>query len=364
MTVHSLRRVPASYRSSGVTSSLPPPVFGRDGDAVIAMSRAAKRRGPVAKQVRDVLVPIDGTRHAEHALPWALRIADQTGAQIRLAYVHRPMDEPVHRRRIHLSVDFDDHLRKPMEDYLSGLTRRLARVSSASVAPLWLDGREIGESLVAIAESSDLVVMAARRRSFASRLLLGSVSDRLSRSMSTPALLIRGHRRPVDLTGRPALRRALVPLDGSKGSEQVLKSLARLASDPSSEQILLRVTNDDRMCDAWETSRYSTWSEFENGPLAQVQDVANKWKAVFPNVRPSVVWSDALAAKAISQQARELEADVLALAVRPRGLLRRTFKPGVFGYLLQQGEWPLLVVRQGQTGTCQRQQRSPARLTR
>jgi nucleotide-binding universal stress UspA family protein len=351
MTVQSLRRVPANYRSSGVTSSLPPPAVARGRDATIPFSRATKGRGPVTKHVRDVLVPLDGTRHAEHALPWALRIADQTGAQIRLVYVHRPMDGPAHRRRTQLYVDFDDLLREPMEQYLSALTRRMARASSASIAPLWLDGRKIGEALAAMAQSSDLVVMATRRRGILSRLLLGSVSNQVSRRMSTPTLLVRGYRSPVDLTGRPPLRRALVPLDGSKGSEQILKPLAKLASDPSSEQILLRVTNDDRMCDTWEASTYSDWSEFGNGPLAQVEEVAGKWKKVFPNARPSVLWSDASAAKSIAQQAKELDADFIALATRPRSLLRRLIKPGVFGHLLRQGEWPLLVVEQNQTET-------------
>jgi nucleotide-binding universal stress UspA family protein len=159
-------------------------------------------------------------------------------------------------------------------------------------------------------------------------------------------LLVPGYRAPVDLTGRPALRRALVPLDGSKGSEQVLKALAKLASDPASEQILLRVTNDDRRCDTWEASTYSDRSEFGNGPLVQVQEVASQWKAVFPNACPTVLWSDASAAKSIAQQAKERDVDFIALATRPRSLVRRLIKPGVFGHLLRQGEWPLLVVQQ------------------
>jgi nucleotide-binding universal stress UspA family protein len=325
---------------------LPPPAVARGSDATIPFTRATKGRGPAAKRVRDVLVPLDGTRHAEHALPWALRIADQTGSQIRLVHVHRPMDGPVHRRRTQLYVDFDELLRQPMEQYLSALTRRLARASSASVAPLWLDGREVGEALAALAQSSDLVVMATRRRSLVSRLLLGSISNQVSHSMSTPMLLVPGYSSPVDLTGRPALRRALVPLDGSKGSEQVLNVLAKLASDLSSEQILLRVTDDDRMCDTWEASTYSEWSEFRNGPLAQVQEVASKWKSVFPNARPTVLWSDESAAKSIAQQAKERDVDFIALATRPRSLLRRLIKPGVFGHLLRKAEWPLLVVQQ------------------
>jgi len=327
---------------------LPPPDFAGDRAGTVPFSRTTKIGAPVA-QVRDVLVPLDGSRAAEHALPWALRIASQTGAQLRLAYVHRPMDEPLHRRRTQMDAAFEDVLRKPMQQYLSRLMRRMARASTETVTPVWLDGREVGEALAAMAEKSDLVVMATRCRSFVSRLLLGSVTSQVSHRLATPMLLVPGYRAPVDLTGRPALRRALVPLDGSKGSEEILAALAQVSSDLSSEQVLLRVTNDDTLCDAWDTPRYCKWSEFKNGPLAQVQEVASRWKAVFPSARPSVLWTDASAAKSIAQQAKELDIDFIALATRPRSLLRRLIKPGVFGHLLRQGEWPLLVVQQRQS---------------
>lgn len=350
MTVQSLRRVPADYRSPGVTSSLPPPLLRRGNVVATSPHRPAKKKCiPVPRRLRDVLVPLDGSRHAEHALPWALRIADETGAQIHLVHVHRPMKAPAHRRRARLYVDFDDLLRQPMEEYLSDLARRLARTSSASVAPLWLDGREIDESLAAMAQTADLVIMATRRRSFASRLLLGSISHEVIGRRPAPTLLVPGYDSPADLTGRPPLRRALVPLDGSKGSEQILKPLEKLSSDSSSEQILLRVTDNDRMCDAWDARSYSQWSDFRNGPLAQVREVASKWKDSFPNARSSVVWSDTSAARTISQQARELGVDYIALATRRRGALRQFIKPGVMGHLVRSGTWPLLVVQQSLT---------------
>ncbi|NIP82195.1 MAG: universal stress protein, partial [Gemmatimonadetes bacterium] len=39
-----------------------------------------------------VLVPVDGSNFAEHALPYALGVARRTGAAIHLALVHVPTE--------------------------------------------------------------------------------------------------------------------------------------------------------------------------------------------------------------------------------------------------------------------------------
>jgi hypothetical protein len=42
------------------------------------------------------------------------------------------------------------------------------------------------------------------------------------RRLTAPLLLVRGYDAPVDLTGDPAPRHVLIPLDGSEAAEQVL----------------------------------------------------------------------------------------------------------------------------------------------
>ena len=41
-----------------------------------------------SRTFRSILVPLDGSPFAEQALPLAARIADRTGAKLRLALVH------------------------------------------------------------------------------------------------------------------------------------------------------------------------------------------------------------------------------------------------------------------------------------
>ena len=41
---------------------------------------------------RSILVPVDGSNFAEHALPYALTIARRTGARLDLALVHTPFE--------------------------------------------------------------------------------------------------------------------------------------------------------------------------------------------------------------------------------------------------------------------------------
>ena len=74
---------------------------------------------PVSKQpvpvIREVLVALDGSLSAEHALPWAIRIAESAKAQIRLVHVHERMDDGFHGRRANTYRAFDYLLREPKE---------------------------------------------------------------------------------------------------------------------------------------------------------------------------------------------------------------------------------------------------------
>ena len=78
---------------------------------------------------REVIVPLDGSPYAEHALPWAIQIASLAGTRLRLVHVHEQMQPAFHERRMKLYREFDLLLREPMEEYVAEMMRRIARTA-------------------------------------------------------------------------------------------------------------------------------------------------------------------------------------------------------------------------------------------
>lgn len=290
-----------------------------------------------APAIREVLVALDGSAYAEHALPWAIRIAELAKTQVRLVHVHEPMDQAFHGRRANLYKGFDQILKKPKEEYLADLMRRLARADVISVKPMLLEGRSVASTLAALTVAADLLVMATPPRSRLGRLLFGSVSQAVLQETSTPLLLVRGYKRPADLAARPPLRHALVPLDGSPEAEYVLPTVAALSQLTGGQLTLLGVLP--------EMAPFANMAQGPPKALVELIDVAQRWKPNFPQLRTNVVWSDSQIAPKVLQQAQILEADFIGVVTRRRGRLRRFLEPGLVDYLMRYASVPVLVVK-------------------
>ena len=93
------------------------------------------------------------------------------------------------------------------ESYLAELKARLTRQGAASVETHLRHGPPAETiSDLAAATANNLVAMTTHGRSGVSRLLLGSVAERVVRQSGDPVLLVRGgHNRQAPLTGAPAL---------------------------------------------------------------------------------------------------------------------------------------------------------------
>jgi nucleotide-binding universal stress UspA family protein len=213
---------------------------------------------------------------------------------------------------------------------------RLKRAGARNIVPRLIEGREVADALAGLSARADLTVMATRRRTRFSRLFLGSVSRSLLRGASKPLFVVPGYDHPVDLTARPLLDRALAPLDGSPGSEEVLPLLATLGKAANGVQTLLRVVPEERPFTLLKKSPKA---------LIDLKEVVKRWKAVMPKLQTSLVWSDARVKREVLYQAAEQKVDFIAVATR--GLSpARIFRPGLAEYLLRHATIPLLVVKQ------------------
>ena len=94
---------------------------------------------------RSLLVPLDGSAFGEHALPFALSIARRAGATLNIVRVHSPYDPICFDKMSLVSDVLDAEVKNQMQLYLDRVLKRLATVSSVSVASTILDGPHVAE---------------------------------------------------------------------------------------------------------------------------------------------------------------------------------------------------------------------------
>ena len=143
---------------------------------------------------RRILVPLDGSRFAEHVLPMAVAVGELCGSEYRLLRVVPPV-----------RMGGWDGTRKPPEGvrtvaeqleadarrYLNGLAAHAPGLGAARVhvAVTWPPAGAILDD--AAAGDIDLIAMETRGHGGIARLLLGSVADKVVRGATVPVLLRR-----------------------------------------------------------------------------------------------------------------------------------------------------------------------------
>lgn len=185
-----------------------------------------------------ILVPLDGSRLAETALPSAETLARLTGGQLRLISV---LEMPP----IFAYPEFRSEDRERAEAYLARVSEQAAGRVDGALDTVVREGHVAAEILAEVREwNADLIVMASHGRGGVSRLWLGSIADRCIRHAGRPVLLVPSHPEATGASAAPfAIRRIVVPLDGSRLAEGALEPAAELARASGSPLELLRIVS-------------------------------------------------------------------------------------------------------------------------
>lgn len=181
-----------------------------------------------------ILVPLDGSKLAEQALPYAGLFAKGLKVPIQLLRVHDPARE--------------GRQTSTAEHYLSQTTESLQH---AGVPATWVLSRGEPARQIANEANSDpntLVVMASHGKTGVGRLKLARVTEEALKDLTVPTLLVRSqlqqHYRPeVNLSD------IVVPMIQSNLAEQVLPHVGQLAPALDATVVLMTVEQQ-----AYETS--------------------------------------------------------------------------------------------------------------
>ncbi len=172
---------------------------------------------------RHLLVPLDGSRLAEAALPAAASLSERLGASVTLLHVmERDAPATIHGER-HLTEVRD------AERYLEEVERGLALRDRPAARHVHQPKEgDVARAIVQHAEELrvDLIVLSTHGRGGLRELVVGSIAQRVLQGGAAPIFLIR----PAGSAPPPfACRTILVPLDGIAAHEPALDAATELA---------------------------------------------------------------------------------------------------------------------------------------
>ncbi|GHO99941.1 universal stress protein UspA [Reticulibacter mediterranei] len=317
-----------------------------------------------------ILVPLDGSTHAERALPVALRLVRASGGSLLLL------------RAVNTATDFWPFVpdKASLVQTAVGSEETEARQYLAHVLVTLHEPDLAVETVVQVGPAAstilaeatslqaDLIVMCSRGSTSLVRLLMGSVTREVARHSTVPVLVLReGAPLPAGPhpdVGRPM--RVLVPLDGSSHAKAALVSAASLAmalAAPAPPALhLTRVvkplpTNHEQ--DEVYLERTRMFQRTKEYLQRTAEHLREGWSVPeFAHVAPIITWSvvpDADVAAAILRVAETGEdtegvspfggCDVIAMSTHGYSGLSLLTIGSITEHVLNASNLPLLIVR-------------------
>jgi nucleotide-binding universal stress UspA family protein len=301
-----------------------------------------------------ILVPLDGSTFAEHAIPYARMLARLSDGGITLALVHETSPLVVPDVSAWADTErWESETREQEQTYVEAVATRLSADMKTDVKHVLLEGTSVAGALEEEAYESgvDLVVMTTHGRTGLARAWLGSVADSLARRLGTPLLLIRPTDDAISLGGEAVpFKRILVPLDGSPTAEAAVPHALRLAKLVNGAVTLLQVVvPPSTVMSAYIPQQTflqaEELSEMQAGATAYLERTAASLKEPdLPPVSTDLALADS-AARGILKHAIELGVSVIVMGTHARGTVGRTLLGSVADKVVRGSDVPVMVYR-------------------
>jgi nucleotide-binding universal stress UspA family protein len=300
-----------------------------------------------------IVVPLDGSVFAEHALPIAARLARAAGAQLHLVQVHETALGFYANRMATFDARWDETLRTQEAEYLRSAANRCALHEGVVARTELLEGAvPAAISRFAVDLDAALLVMTTHGRGGISRAWVGSVANALVRRAEVPVLLIRPHREQVTWESSTPLHHMLIPLDGSPLSESVIDHALAIGQLTDASFTLLRVVPPVPALGAFDSplvfvEHGATPAESLAEATRYLENIAEPLRAHGLRVNVDTV-VHSTPALAIQDYAATSAIDSIAMATHGRGGWSRVALGSVADRVTRETMLPILLVRGGQ----------------
>ena len=143
-------------------------------------------------KIQKILVPVDFSQCSEHALDYAVELADKLGASVHVLSVIGIPSYGVPELGVGITATMMDNMIADNQAALDALARP-RKLYSKNMIIRAVDERDV--ILQTVEElGADLIVMGTHGRRGISRALLGSVAEMVVRTAAVPVLTVRGRK--------------------------------------------------------------------------------------------------------------------------------------------------------------------------
>jgi len=283
---------------------------------------------------RKILCPIDFFSASRRAFEYALKLAENYGANIELLHVVSPVIPSIYGSNVSISdltTEFQNQAAKQLQTFKNRVEKKRIPVH-AEVVIGDVDS-EIRRAITAL--KPDLVVVGTRGRRGFERWVLGSVTERLMRHCPVPLLVIgsNGATRMVP----PAIARMVVTTDFSSGTADAMNYAFSIAGESQSKVTLLHVVNDgSAVADnkAREPLLRTVRAELEK----LVPDEVRAWCEVNTQVETGTPW------RVILKKTQSEKPGLLVMNVHGKGMLERALVGSTADRVLRGSCCPVLLI--------------------
>ena len=294
-----------------------------------------------------ILVPLDGSAIAQGILPCVKTFARPFGSTLVLFHA---AEAPVELdRQEKYAKEAIDRICSLADEYLSGVAKTLRRQRFKVEVKVGLGGVARSITDFAEAEKVDLIAMSTHARAGPARWMLGSAPDRVLRHTHIPVLLVRPTgETPLD--AKPyALKKMIVPMDGSRAAQAILPLVKEMAKTLEVEVILIQVISAETTVQ-FTPMGPDTWA-VPTDVLQQIDVLASGYLAgvgkELEREGVPVRW-DVLrgtTAQRIVEFAQETPGSMVAMSTHGRSGLRRWVLGSVADKVVRASGEPVLVIR-------------------
>jgi nucleotide-binding universal stress UspA family protein len=302
-----------------------------------------------------ILVPLDGSRVAASALPYATVLAETCGARLTLLSVLVPQWKDLGTGDVFgvtsdVRREADARSTAIATDYLGNIAAPLrARGIACDVA---IARGNPAEEIIAAAgvSAGTLIVMSTHGYTGFKRLRLGSVAQHVLRHAAVPTLIVRPPE-GASLRERATIQEVTVTLDGSPLAEVAVPVAAHMADAFGVPLVLLSIL-ENRVsptitCDAQSVPSTIVWGAAEQADAEQyLAQVAARIASPARTVQ--TVWRRGVGGRtdeAISDYLRERPAGIVVMASHGRGGVLRWMLGSIAEGLVTHAPAPVLIVR-------------------
>jgi nucleotide-binding universal stress UspA family protein len=289
-----------------------------------------------------VLVPLDGSKLGELALPYAESLAFNLHSEVSL---------------LKILESTEGEYRRPFEIYLEDVSARIRKgygETNDDKVPIKINAvvteGHHASGIIDFAEKNNigLIVLTSHGRSGLMPWTIGGVASKVIQDLRIPVLLVRATNPVAVNLNEELFENVLIPLDGSKTSESVIPFIKELAFHIQMNVTLLQVvSSEENLHNIGGLDHFSIPERILERMKLEARKYLEKTQADFENTKATMKWEirSGNAANEILKICDERNIRLVAMSNHGHSAIERWTLGSVSNKVIHSGKTPVLLVK-------------------